>query len=124
MVTVEEYLKKAYTTVELPSGFKFKIKTLSSIDVLKVMGDIPSIQEMTNLNKEEVKENVQKLSANKEYTKKIIEVVPELVEKSIIEPKGIKWEQLDGKDKDALMEYILSQFTADKKISSFREKEQ
>jgi len=122
MVTVEEYLKKAYSTVKLPSGFEFKIKTLSALDVLKVMGDIPLMQELM-ANPSAQKENVE-LSKNTEFIKKLVKIIPELVEECIIEPKGIKWEQLDGKDKDVLMEYVLSQFTVNKNVASFREKEQ
>jgi hypothetical protein len=124
VVTVEEYLKKAYATVKLPSGFEFKVKTFSALDILEVMGDIPMMQELM-ANPTAKKENVKKeLSKNTEFIKKLVEIIPQLVEKSIIEPEGIKWEQLDGRDKDMLMEHILSQFSVDKNITSFREEQQ
>ena len=123
MVTVEEYLKKAYATVKLPSGFEFKVKTFSALDILEVMGDIPMMQEL--MANPDSKENVkEKLSQNTEFVKKLVEVVPKPVEKCIIEPKGITWECLDGRDKDFLMEYVLSQFNVNKNVASFREEQQ
>ena len=123
MVTVEEYLKKAHTTVKLPSGFEFKVKTLSAVDVLEHLGDIPLTQDILNNPSDNV-EYKKDLLHSPEYVKKFVEIIPELVEKSIIEPKGIKWEQLDGRDKDVLMEFVLSQFTVNKNVASFREEEQ
>jgi len=122
MVTVEEYMRRAYKELKLPSGFTFKVKTLSALEILEALGDMPIMQElMTN---PAAKENVKdKLSQNTEFVKKLVEVMPKLVEKCIVEPKGIKWEHLDGRDKDALMEYVLSQFNVDKNVASFREGE-
>ncbi|XRO77464.1 hypothetical protein ACO3VM_02750 [Methanocaldococcus sp. 10A] len=119
MVTVEEYLKKAYQEIKLPSGFVFRVKTLSALDMLKHLGDIPIMQElMQNPQSKDVVS--EKLSQNAEYVKKIIEVIPKLVEECIVEPRGIKWEHLDGRDKDALMEFVLSQFNVNENIATFR----
>jgi hypothetical protein len=122
MVTVEEYMRRAYKELKLPSGFTFRVKTLSALDILESIGDIPIMQElMINPSNENVKE---KLSQNTEFIKKLVEILPKLVEKCIVEPKGIKWEHLDGRDKDALMEYVLSQFNVDTNVASFREGKQ
>jgi len=121
MITVEEYMRRAYRELKLPSGFTFRVKTLSALDILEAIGDIPIMQElMTNPT---AKENVKEISQNTEFVKKLVDVIPKLVEKCIVEPKGIKWEHLDGRDKDALMEYVLSQFNVDKNVASFREGE-
>ncbi|ACX72432.1 hypothetical protein Metvu_0573 [Methanocaldococcus vulcanius M7] len=122
MVTVEEYLKKAYPEVKLPSGFVFKVKTLSAYDILEVMGDIPIMQDLLKnpTSKDNIKENISK---NPEFIKNFVEILPKLVEKCIVEPKGIKWEQLDGRDKDFLMNYVLSQLNVNENVASFREGE-
>jgi len=122
MVTVEEYLKKAYQEIKLPSGFVFKVKTLSSLDILKHLGDIPIMQELMQnpQSKEKVSE---KLSQTTDFIKKLMEIMPKLVEECIVEPRGIKWEQLDGRDKDTLMEFVLSQFNVNENLAKFREGE-
>jgi hypothetical protein len=123
MVTVEEYLKKAYSEVKLPSGFTFRVKTLSAFDILEVMGDIPIIQDLLKnpTSKDNIKEN---LTKNPDFIRKFMELIPKLVEKCIVEPRGIKWEHLDGRDKDFLMNYVLSQLNVNENVASFREGKQ
>jgi len=115
MVTVEEYLSNVGKEIKLPSGFTFKIRTLSAFDIIEEMRDVPFDASLL--------EQQMRAKNDSEYNKLIIKALPTLVEKAIIEPAGIKWGQIDGADKDVLVNEILKSLKVNENIASFREEE-
>ncbi|MBP2173112.1 hypothetical protein [Methanococcus voltae] len=122
MVTVEEYLKNSSKEVKLPSGVVFRIKTISTIDVIEAFEDPVIFAKMFN-ESENAKSGKNKDvgMTNAEKGSLLFSKIPQLVENNIVEPAGIKWHQLTGEDKEFLAnEIVLKQLNVPDGISNFR----
>ncbi|MBP2143343.1 hypothetical protein J2127_000498 [Methanococcus voltae] len=128
MVTVEEYLKNSSKEVKLPSGVVFRIKTISTIDVIEAFEDPVIFAKMFNesenaksgKNKDKDKDKDVGMT-NAEKGSLLFSKIPQLVENNIVEPAGIKWHQLTGEDKEFLAnEIVLKQLNVPDGISNFR----
>ncbi|MBP2202131.1 hypothetical protein J3E07_001572 [Methanococcus voltae] len=126
MVSIDEYVNATTKTVKLPSGFEFKIKTISSYDLIEQFQNPALFEDMMNLSNDEIKNNQK---TNKLNTKNpesqigltLFEKIPILVENNIVEPAGIKWNQLSGEDKEFLAnEIVMKQLSVSKNVSTFR----
>lgn len=118
VTSAEAYLEKSTKLVELPSGAVFRVRPLGVFDTVSRLKTVP--RHMGMVDQPEKQETDTEETSNKEdLDEKMMEMIPELVEKNIVEPK-VKWDQLRGDDQDMLAKVIvLDQFNAAEGLISF-----
>lgn len=116
----EEYRKKIYRVreVKVPSGFIFKVKRLSPIELIEEgLDDLPN-PFLQYIDPETPKEARKKMEKDEEVGKKIVQFIETVITKGIVEPKVILeykkdqienaliWAELDEADQQCLIKAI------------------
>jgi len=131
VTSVEEYRKRIYKIVELPSGAKFKIRKMSPSLVNEVLS-ILGIKLSPSLSPEEARKEFEQKMSDKDFPKFLAEVAPLVVSNCVVEPKislnpsedALSFDELEPMDVFNLLTQILD-FTgltaeAAERRSSFR----